>query len=319
MALSRRRFLVLAPASAAALLVACSGSKPAQVVVKPAPPLQGTPTPTADTSEPIPPPDIDLSDDTIPQAGTALLSLIGQVTGGQVKLLDRVYPLTQGSRSIYAFIGIDADDPPGAHRMDVEFILENGSRGALQEQLTIVAADWSVDSVNVPTAFLAQLLDPATTSRELGFLQSIYSGYTPQKLWKSEESWRLPVNGILTTRFGEVRSYNGSEPSGHHSGTDIGAADGDPVLATNSGRVAMARQLELRGNMVVIDHGGGLFSGYAHMRSFSVAEGQMVEAGEPVGEVGTSGLSTGAHLHWEMSAGGVLVDALRFTDGSNGF
>ncbi|MCA9829249.1 MAG: M23 family metallopeptidase [Dehalococcoidia bacterium] len=319
MALSRRRFLVLAPASVAALLAACSGSKPTQVVVKSAPPLQGTPTPTQDTSEPIPPPEIDLSEDTIPQAGTALLSLVGQVTGGQVKLLDRVYPLTQGSRSIYAFIGIDAEDPPGDHRMDVEFILENGSRGVLQEQVTIIHTQWPIDAVTLPTAFLAQLLDPATTGREEGFLKTIYSVYTPQKLWKSEEAWRLPVNGILTTRFGEVRSYNGSEPSGHHSGTDIGADAGDPVLATNSGRVAMARQLELRGNMVIIDHGGGLFSGYAHMRSFSVAEGQMVAAGETVGEVGTSGLSTGAHLHWEMSAGGVLVDALRFTDGSNGF
>lgn len=315
----RRRFLVLVPASAAALLAACSGSKPSEVIVKSAPPLQGTPTPTPDNSHPIPPPEVDLSSSRLQQAGTGLLSLIGQVTGGKVKLLDRVYPLTRGSRSIYAFIGIDADDPPGNHRLDIEFTLENGSQGALQESISILRTDWTVDAVTVPTDFLARLLDPATTNREVGFLKSIYAQVTPQKLWKSEESWRLPVNGILTTRFGEVRSYNGSEPSGHHSGTDIGAELGAPVLATNSGRVAMARQLELRGNMVVIDHGGGLFSGYAHMRSFSVAEGQVVEAGQSVGEVGTSGLSTGAHLHWEMSAGGVLVDALRFTDGTNGF
>jgi murein DD-endopeptidase MepM/ murein hydrolase activator NlpD len=71
--------------------------------------------------------------------------------------------------------------------------------------------------------------------------------------------------------------------------------------------------------MVVVDHGGGLFSGYAHLKSFAVAEGQTVTQGDTVGYVGSTGLSTGAHLHWEIAAGGVLVDAVRFTDGSNGF
>jgi murein DD-endopeptidase MepM/ murein hydrolase activator NlpD len=91
------------------------------------------------------------------------------------------------------------------------------------------------------------------------------------------------------------------------------------VLATNSGRVVMARQMALRGNMVIIDHGGGLLSGYGHMSAFAVAEGQTVQAGDIIGYVGNTGLSTGAHLHWEMAAGGIVVDALRFTDGTDGF
>jgi murein DD-endopeptidase MepM/ murein hydrolase activator NlpD len=62
-----------------------------------------------------------------------------------------------------------------------------------------------------------------------------------------------------------------------------------------------------------------LFSGYAHLSELSVAEGQLVGQGDRVGLVGSTGLSTGAHLHWEMATGGVLVDALRFTDGTNGF
>jgi murein DD-endopeptidase MepM/ murein hydrolase activator NlpD len=62
-----------------------------------------------------------------------------------------------------------------------------------------------------------------------------------------------------------------------------------------------------------------VLSGYAHLDSFAVAEGQLVATGEAAGFVGSTGLSTGAHLHWELSVGGVLVDALRFVDGSNGF
>ncbi len=91
------------------------------------------------------------------------------------------------------------------------------------------------------------------------------------------------------------------------------------MKATNRGRVVLAQQLQVRGNMVIIDHGGGLYSGYAHLSSFNVSEGQMVEAGDIVGMSGNTGLSTGPHLHWEMAIDGVWLDALRFTDGTNGF
>ena len=62
-----------------------------------------------------------------------------------------------------------------------------------------------------------------------------------------------------------------------------------------------------------------MLSGYAHLSTFAVAEGQLVDAGQVIAFVGSTGLSTGAHLHWEMSVHGILVDALRFIDGSKGF
>jgi murein DD-endopeptidase MepM/ murein hydrolase activator NlpD len=74
-----------------------------------------------------------------------------------------------------------------------------------------------------------------------------------------------------------------------------------------------------RGNMVVLDHGGGVFSLYGHMDSISVVEGQVLAGGAEVGRVGSTGLSTGPHLHWEMSVSGVLVDGLRWLDGTQGF
>jgi murein DD-endopeptidase MepM/ murein hydrolase activator NlpD len=151
----------------------------------------------------------------------------------------------------------------------------------------------------------------------LNLLKGVYEKVTPQKLWSG--AWQLPVDGAITARYGEQRSINGSPPSGHHGGTDIGVPEGTPVHATNSGRVVLARQLHVRGNMVIIDHGGGLFSGYAHLSEIKVTEGQMVAAGDVIAASGNTGLSTGAHLHWEMSSFGILLDAIRFTDGSNGF
>ena len=158
---------------------------------------------------------------------------------------------------------------------------------------------------------------PKTVADELALLKAIYSGVTPEKLWTG--GWAVPVAGALTARYGEQRSINGSVPSGHHGGTDFGNAEGTPVYATNGGRVVLAQKLKVRGNMVIIDHGGGLFSGYAHLSAFHVTEGQVVAGGDLIGEVGNTGLSTGAHLHWEMASQGVWLDALRFTDGSNGF
>jgi len=312
----RRTFLALA-AFAVPATVRCAGGSRAIVKVvtptatNPAPP--GTPTPTL---TPAPPPELILSATDVYQAGAVLVSVVGQVKGGRVAFIDRAYPLTQGKRSMYAFVGVGADAPTGPLPLRADFTTSAGSSGSLTAEVNVIKTAWTVDSVTIP-ANLARLLDPAVTATELAQLAEVYAAVSGQKLW--DGGWQLPVSGPITTRFGEQRSYNGAAVSGHHSGTDIGAPEGAPAVATNSGRVVMARQLQDRGNMVVVDHGGGLFSGYAHLSAFGVAEGQAVVGGDLVGYVGTTGLSTGAHLHWEMSAGGVLVDAIRFTDGTNGF
>lgn len=312
----RRRALF---AWAAGLLISCGGNDDGDddaVITISTPPggnLLTTPTVAPTTA---PPPEIVTSADSIYQAGASVVSVVGDLASGSIAFLNRTYPLTRGARSYYAFVPADADDPVGTHAMKVDFALKNGSKGSMPYQLTIAKTNWTVDAITVGPQ-LAPLLDPKVTAAEIALLRTVYTQYSPDKLW--DGPWKLPVGGDITTRFGEERSYNGSPVSGHHTGTDLGAAAGIPVGATNAGRVAMARQVQLRGNMVILDHGGGLYSGYAHLSSFAVAEGQMVAQGDTLGFVGSTGLSTGAHLHWEMSAGGVLVDPYRFTDGTNGF
>ncbi|MEP7216925.1 MAG: M23 family metallopeptidase [Anaerolineaceae bacterium] len=266
---------------------------------------------------PIPAPELLLSALEVYQSGATLASVTGQVVSGTVTFLGRTLPLTKGTQSMYAFVPTDTDDAPGPHPIRVDFTLTNGTKGTLNDTVTLLKTQWTVDSLDFTESQTETLLDPKVIAAELATLRAVYAKVTPEKLWSG--LWQLPVDGQITARYGEQRAINGSEPSGHHGGTDIGVPVGTPVHATNRGRVALVKQLQVRGNMVIIDHGGGLFSGYAHMSAFNVAEGQMVEAGEVIGMSGNTGLSTGAHLHWEMSAGGVLLDALRFTDGSNGF
>ena len=100
---------------------------------------------------------------------------------------------------------------------------------------------------------------------------------------------------------------------------DLAAAAGTPILATNNGTVVMSGLYLVRGNLVVIDHGGGVFSSYGHMSSRVATVGDTVQKGQLIGYVGSTGFSTGAHTHWEVAVGGVLVDGLRWLDGSQGF
>jgi murein DD-endopeptidase MepM/ murein hydrolase activator NlpD len=124
-----------------------------------------------------------------------------------------------------------------------------------------------------------------------------------------------PVTGY----FGEQRSVNGGPPAGHHGGTDLGAFLGEPAMATAPGTVVLAEALAVRGRTVIIDHGGGLHSAYAHLETLLVAAGEPVTAGQVIGLVGSTGYSSAAHLHWELAVHGVLVDGLRWLDGSQGF
>ncbi len=321
---TRRAFLTLASGAAASVAAgACGGGDDASVQVRYGTPGGGTPRPADNgnntpvpTPTSVPPPEVIISTTTPNQGGTMLVSVVGEISGGVITFLDRAHPLTKGQQSMYAFVGVDAEDPPGEHALRIDFTLTGGSQGTTTEQVSVLSTGWEVDEVTLGPD-QTTLLDPKVTEAELAELLSVYGQRSPEKLWS--QGWSLPIDGPLTTRFGEQRSYNGGPVSGHHGGTDLGAEMGTPVGCCNSGRVVMARQLQIRGNMVVVDHGGGLFSGYAHLSEFSVAEGQLIGQGETVGLVGSTGLSTGAHLHWEMASAGVLVDALRFTDGTNGF
>jgi murein DD-endopeptidase MepM/ murein hydrolase activator NlpD len=97
-----------------------------------------------------------------------------------------------------------------------------------------------------------------------------------------------------------------------HSGVDIGAPSGAPITAADAGVVVMAGSSGGYGNWTLIDHGGGLATGYAHQSSIGVTRGQHVSRGAVIGRVGSTGASTGPHLHWEVRVNGTPVDPMRY-------
>ena len=130
-------------------------------------------------------------------------------------------------------------------------------------------------------------------------------------LWKGPFTW--PVKGTITTDFGFIRYVNNIE-NGRHSGLDIAANSGTPVLAVNEGIVAFAGNLYLTGLTIIMYHGLDLYSSYGHLSMLKIQEGQKVMKGETIGLVGTTGLSTGPHLHLTIKIGETPVDPYLFLD-----
>lgn len=120
-----------------------------------------------------------------------------------------------------------------------------------------------------------------------------------------------PVRGILSSAFG-VRNSPFTETPVFHHGLDILARTGTPVAASASGVVVKSGYEALYGNIVMVDHGAGYRSVYAHLSACSVEEGAFVNRGEEVGKVGSTGRSTGPHLHYEVRVNGLPVNPARF-------
>jgi murein DD-endopeptidase MepM/ murein hydrolase activator NlpD len=128
-------------------------------------------------------------------------------------------------------------------------------------------------------------------------------GYTPS-VW--------PVVGKLESGFGGRRNPFGGSSFEFHSGQDIDAATGDPVVAGASGKVTFVGWQNGYGQLVVIDHGGGLTTRYGHLSHIDVEAGQMVERSQFIGRVGSTGRSTGPHLHYEIRINDQPVNPLQY-------
>ncbi|NES04608.1 MAG: M23 family metallopeptidase [Okeania sp. SIO2F4] len=134
---------------------------------------------------------------------------------------------------------------------------------------------------------------------------------TPEKFWNGP--FLRPNNGPVSTVYGVRRYYNGKFAENYyHRGVDYADYNGSPVVAPAAGRIALvgleSQGFEIHGNTVGLDHGQGVTSIFIHLSRINVREGDMVKAGEQIGAVGSTGASTGPHLHWGLYVHGQAVD-----------
>lgn len=133
------------------------------------------------------------------------------------------------------------------------------------------------------------------------YRETIYPLY---ETFETEEYWEgnfiNPVEGArISSTFGEMRFVNNAKTPSRHAGIDYAIKCGTDVLASNAGKVEYAGFLTMIGNTIVIDHGLGLKTFYEHMEDITITQGDMVEKGQLIGHVGTTGYSTGCHLHFQ--------------------
>lgn len=139
------------------------------------------------------------------------------------------------------------------------------------------------------------------------FLKSIYLKEPVLKMWEGNFIFPLKNYKSVKDNFGARRIVNGvSGPI--HRGIDISANRGEKVYASNSGIVAVARKFVLEGNLIVINHGTGIYTIYAHLKDILVKEGELVRKGQLIGHVGSTGRSVGYHLHFGAKVGQVDVN-----------
>lgn len=129
--------------------------------------------------------------------------------------------------------------------------------------------------------------------------KEIVSCNLPKENTKMSMLWPVPSCNIITSPYG-MRIHPKSSEKKIHKGIDIGAQKGDIVIAVKDGRVVESRMTKGYGNMIIIEHDKKTKTLYAHLNSRSVKEGEIVKGGEEIGTVGSTGISTGPHLHIEV-------------------
>lgn len=179
------------------------------------------------------------------------------------------------------------------------------------------AVPFEVAGVERPIDYLelteeqGSVLTPEAAVLETQLRTQQFLSYDRQPQWSG--LFLLPTEGCPTTMFGQGRSINGGPVGGFHSGADIASQAGTLIQAVAIGRVAWVGEMPIRGNAVIIDHGAGVKTGYHHLQAILVEVGQVVAPGTAIGEMGSTGFSTGPHLHWELTIYGVNVDPMAWT------
>ena len=202
-------------------------------------------------------------------------------------------------------VGIDLAVKPGKHEVT---IATGNDEAPVKFPLVVTRRAFGVRKLSVDPAFVTPPPEAAERiEREAAELERIWAASAESRLWDGR--FVRPVPHEANSAFGTRSVFNG-EPRSQHSGADFRSPAGAPIKAPNSGRVVLASSRSFSGDTVVIDHGLGLFSLFAHLSVVSVKTGDAVKAGDIVGEVGSSGRVTGPHLHWAVRINGARVDPL---------
>lgn len=249
--------------------------------------------------------------DSLPQGGTGVAQVYGEgVTSARFRFQSSVRDFYPAADGFYTLIAIGLDTTPRTYPLSVSVGYADGTRSTIEVPITVTLGGFVRQSFSV-AADRAYLTAPEVERAEYARMESIFAGATDDKLW-SAGGFILPMDSEITSPFGAFRTLNENTQT-RHTGWDFRAVPGTPIRASADGVIAFAGPMDIRGNYVMIDHGFGVFSGYAHFSQIHVTRGQQVQQGQIIGVSGNTGRSNGPHLHWEIAIHGQWIDSVAFT------
>lgn len=261
------------------------------------------------------PPHVLLSTTTLLPGETLRVEVEGLGSPSKLKVhfLRKLYPLfVIGPNAQRALIGIPLDTGPGSYELTFKKTGAPPASSGLPEEsyhVEIASRTFKIENVNFTPAKTALARGE---HRESALIHKKNQYLSRDQQW--EGSFMNPVEGQLIGEFGLKRVRNGTIDAGFHKGIDLRAAKGTPVLAANGGTVVLAQTLKAHGKTVLINHGQGVMTIYLHMQSLSVKDRQKVHKGQAIGKVGSTGLSTAPHVHFQVFVHGVPVDPKQWTE-----
>jgi len=250
---------------------------------------------------------------TVSYPGDAVL--VRSITDGVVEFNETKYRLAKKGAEYLAVLPISIDQQTGVQEVLLypSELNDPPDSGKCQEYLsakiTIEEKAFSTQYLEVTEDQQAMIQNEEEIAKDRQ--KFLYSIANPAINALFTDSFIKPLDGRITTKFGFTRYINGVLDS-RHMAIDIAAAEGTPIFAPNSGRVVLAEYLYLSGNRVIIDHGMGLFSSFSHLSALNVQAGDSVARGEILGNVGSTGFSTGPHLHHAIYVHGYAVNPEQF-------
>lgn len=251
------------------------------------------------------------------QGGVVTLRYAGErPTSARVNCFSKPLLLHPDSRGAVRLLGVDLATAPGEYRCSARVATSNGGVELLTIPLQVLPRSDQVERLSLPDAMVSPKA-PETLeriSRESVQLQNLYALESTPRF---RDRFRLPVADQIGSRFGLRRILNG-QPRSPHAGVDFRSPRGRKVHAPAPAVVVATGDYFFTGRTVVLDHGGGLISLYAHLESIAVAPGDEVVIDQKLGEVGSSGRATGAHLHWSVRLNEARVDPLALFEVFNG-
>nr|CRH04866.1 Conserved protein of unknown function. Putative peptidase M23B [Candidatus Magnetococcus massalia] len=253
-------------------------------------------------------PSIELSGKLVP-GSAVLLQVIDAPPGSrfQGSLAGKSFPMTSQGQ---ALVALDMETKPGKHWLAVTLTDPNGQQQHLGRPIVAYKRDYKTERINGLPKKKVELnpKDLTRAGKESRAIKATYklrggvTGYTGQ--------FAMPTHGRFSGVFGSRRILNGKSRR-PHNGVDIAAPTGTPIHAIAPAEVVLTgKDYFFTGNTVVLHHGHGVISLYAHMDSIAVEKGQMVAQGTPIGTIGMTGRVTGPHLHWGTLVRGKRVDPL---------